>query len=92
LILPRHHPVLLFLQQVRDEAHRFGINFHRKRRDAKRLRSRLSEISGVGPKRQQALLKHFGSLTRVRQASSEEINKVPGISKELARTIHEHLS
>ena len=92
LILPRHHPVLLFLQQVRDEAHRFGINFHRKKRDVKRLRSRLSEISGVGPKRQQALLKHFGSLTRVRQASSEEISKVPGISKELARTIHEHLS
>ena len=92
LILPRHHPVLLFLQQVRDEAHRFGINFHRKKRDAKRLHSRLSEISGVGPKRQQALLKHFGSLTRVRHASSEEINKVPGISKELARSIHEHLS
>jgi excinuclease ABC subunit C len=92
LILPRHHPVLLFLQQVRDEAHRFGINFHRKKRDAKRLHSRLGEISGVGPKRQQALLKHFGSLTGVRQASSEEINKVPGISKELARTIHEHLS
>ena len=92
LILPRHHPVLLFLQQVRDEAHRFGINFHRKRRDAKRLCSHLSEISGVGPKRQQVLFKHFGSLTRVRQASSEEISKVPGISKELARTIHEHLS
>jgi excinuclease ABC subunit C len=92
LILPRHHPVLLFLQQVRDEAHRFGINFHRKRRDAKRLRSCLSEISGVGPKRQQALLKHFGSLTRVSQASSEEISKVPGISRELARSIHEHLS
>jgi excinuclease ABC subunit C len=91
LILPRHHPVLLFLQQVRDEAHRFGIDFHRKRRDSKRLRSRLSEISGVGPKRQQALFKHFGSLTRIRKASSEEISKVPGISKELARTIHEHL-
>lgn len=91
LILPRHHPVLLFLQQVRDEAHRFGIDFHRKRRDSKRLRSRLSEISGVGPKRQQALLKHFGSPTRVREASSEEISKVPGISKGLARTIHEHL-
>ncbi|MDL1961241.1 MAG: excinuclease ABC subunit UvrC [Deltaproteobacteria bacterium] len=91
LILPRHHPVLLFLQQVRDEAHRFGINFHRKRRDSKRLCSRLSEISGVGPKRQQALLKHFGSPTRVREASSEKISKVPGISKELARTIHEHL-
>ncbi|MBW2164046.1 MAG: hypothetical protein JRF43_06300, partial [Deltaproteobacteria bacterium] len=54
--------------------------------------SRLSEISGVGPKREQVLLKHFGSLTRVRQASSEEISKVPGISKELARTIYEHLS
>ncbi|MEA1866903.1 MAG: excinuclease ABC subunit UvrC, partial [Thermodesulfobacteriota bacterium] len=92
LILPRHHPVLLFLQQVRDEAHRFGINFHRKKRDTKRLHSRLSEISGVGLKRQQALLKHFGSLTRVRQASSEEISKVPGISKELGWTIHEHLS
>jgi excinuclease ABC subunit C len=92
LILPRHHPVLLFLQHVRDEAHRFGINFHRKRRDTKRLRSCLSEISGVGPKRQQALLKHFGSLTRVSQASLEEISKVQGISRELARSIHEHLS
>lgn len=92
LILPRHHPVLLFLQQVRDEAHRFGINFHRKRRDAKRLHSCLSEISGVGPKRQQALLNYFGSLTRVRQASSEEISKVPGISIKLACSIHEYLS
>jgi excinuclease ABC subunit C len=92
LILPRHHPVLLFLQQVRDEAHRFGINFHRKRRDAKRLHSCLSEISGVGPKRQQALLNHFGSLTRLRQASSEEISKVPGISIKLACNIHEYLS
>lgn len=91
LILPRHHPVLLFLQQIRDEAHRFGINFHRKKRDSKRLRSCLSEISGVGTKRQQTLLKYFGSPTRVREASSEEISKVPGISKELARTIHEHL-
>lgn len=91
LILPRHHPVLLFLQRVRDEAHRFGINFHRKRRDARRLCSRLSEISGIGPKRQRALLKHFGSLSGVCMASSEEINKVPGISKDLARTIYEHL-
>jgi excinuclease ABC subunit C len=91
LILPRHHTVLLFLQQVRDEAHRFGINFHRKKRDSKRLCSRLSEISGIGPKRQRALLKHFGSLTGVCRASSEEINKVPGISKDLARTIHQHL-
>ena len=90
LILPRHHPALLFLQQVRDEAHRFGINFHRKKRDGKRLYSRLSGISGVGPKRQQALFRHFGSLARIREASPEEISKVPGISGELARAIHEH--
>jgi excinuclease ABC subunit C len=92
LTLPRNHPALLFLQQVRDEAHRFGINFHRKKRNTKRLYSRLNEIPGIGPKRRQALLKHFGSLKRVNLASWEEINKVPGISEALAKTIQKHLN
>ena len=91
LNLPRHHPVLLFLQQVRDESHRFGLNFHRKRRDGSRLCSDLRRIPGVGPKRQQTILKHFGSLTRVREASIEELSRVPGISTRLAKEIHECL-
>ncbi|NIA08211.1 MAG: excinuclease ABC subunit UvrC [Nitrospiraceae bacterium] len=91
LSLPRSHPVLLFLEQVRDEAHRFGITFHRKMRDSKRIRSGLGEISGVGPRRQQALLRHFGSLTQVCRASAEDLARVPGISIGLARTIHDGL-
>ena len=91
LTLPRNHPVLLFLEQVRDEAHRFGINFHRMRRDSKRIGSALSEIPGIGPRRQQALLKYFGSLTRVCRASVEELSRAPGISIGLARTIHDCL-
>ena len=91
LTLPLNHPVLLFLEQVRDEAHRFGITFHRKRRDSKRIHSGLSEIPGIGPRRQQALLRHFGSLTRVCRASVEELSRTPGVSVGLARTIHDCL-
>jgi excinuclease ABC subunit C len=91
LFLPRHHPVLLFLQRVRDEAHRFGLNLHRKRRGKARLGSRLGDIPGVGSKRQRALLSHFRGITGVRSASEEELCQVPVISAGLAHSIYEYL-
>ncbi len=91
LMLPRHHPALLFFQKIRDEAHRFGITFHRKKRTRKGLQTILTDISGVGPRRQQALLQHFGSLTQLKRASVEEIARVKGIPMSLAKTIYRHL-
>lgn len=90
-ILPNHHPVLLFLQKVRDEAHRFAVSRHRKRRHKRSLATQLTSIPGVGPARQRALLNHFGSLKRLKEASRSEIESVPAIPRSLARVIHEHL-
>ncbi len=92
LCLDPHDPVLRFLQRVRDEAHRFGIKANRKSRIRLRLRSRLTDIPGIGPRRMSALLSHFGSIERLRQADLQEISGVKGISLALARKIKEHLS
>ncbi|MGI6657547.1 MAG: excinuclease ABC subunit UvrC [Desulfobulbus sp.] len=89
--LPSHSPVLLYLMRIRDEAHRFGITFHRRLRGKDRLRSALDDLVGVGPKRRQALLRALGSVKRVRQASIDELAQVPGIGPELARSIHSQL-
>ena len=83
------HPGLHLLQQVRDEAHRFALLGHRGRRGKVRRASLLEEIPGVGPKRRQQLLQHFGGLGRLREASREELAKVPGVSRELAVQIHD---
>ncbi len=91
IILPQNSPVVHLLARVRDEAHRFAITYHRKRRSAATLRTALVDIPGVGPKRAQALLKALGSVARVREASIEEIASVPGFSEILARTVLEHL-
>ncbi|MBL8175510.1 MAG: excinuclease ABC subunit UvrC [Bryobacterales bacterium] len=80
VILDKFSPVLHLVQQVRDEAHRFAVTFHRSRRDAQRLTSELSEIPGVGPKTVEKLLKHFGSLDRVRAATETELMEVAGRS------------
>jgi excinuclease ABC subunit C len=79
------------LQRVRDEAHRFAIEFHRSRRDRAMTHSLLDELRGVGPVRKRALLSHFGSPERVIGASREEIAAVPGIPGKLARDIHRQL-
>jgi excinuclease ABC subunit C len=92
LRLEPHDPVLRFLQRVRDEAHRFGIQANRKGRIRLRLRSRLTDIPGIGPRRMSALLSRFGSIERLRQADPQEISEVRGISLALARKIKEHLS
>jgi excinuclease ABC subunit C len=89
--LSRREPGLRLLQQVRDEAHRFGLEYHRLRRGRRTLRSGLLEIPGVGPARQKALIKAFGSLRAVKQATAEEIARVPGIGPALAVEIARHL-
>ncbi len=89
--LERSNPALQLLQQVRDESHRFARGYHHLLRRKKVRRSRLDEIRGVGPRRKQALLRRFGSLAALRQASVEEIAQVPGISRALAERIKKEL-
>ena len=82
---------LHLIQQIRDEAHRFAITSHRKRRNKSRTMSPLEGIAGLGPKRRQSLLKYFGGLRGIERASEQELTKAPGISKQLAQLIHETL-
>ena len=78
IVLEKFSPVLHLVQQVRDEAHRFAVTFHRTRRNASRLRSELDQIPGVGEKTAMKLLKHFGSVEQVRQSGEEELVRVAG--------------
>jgi len=91
LRLARREPALQLLQHIRDEAHRFGIQYHRKRRGARTVRSALQDIPGVGPAREKALLSSLGSLKALRAATVEEIAQVPGISEHLASEIFRSL-
>jgi excinuclease ABC subunit C len=90
-IEPNSHASRL-LQRVRDESHRFAIDFHRNRRDKAMTRSVLDGLRGVGPARKRALLSHFGSPDRIVSASREEIEAVPGIPGKIARDIHSQLN
>ena len=92
VVLPRTSPALYLLQYLRDESHRFAITHHRKRRSAGMTRSTLDDVPGLGPARQAALLKEFGSIKRIRTASADEISSVRGIGPALAATILEHLT
>jgi excinuclease ABC subunit C len=87
LRLERRSPALHWLQRARDEAHRFALTYNRSLRRRRTLRSRLSEIPGVGPARERELLRRFGSIDSVREASPEELAATPGIGEQMARRI-----
>jgi excinuclease ABC subunit C len=87
VILPRTSEALYLLQRVRDEAHRFAIAFHRQRRSKRMTASALDNIAGLGETRRKALLRHFGSLKRLSQATPEEITEVPGIGRRTAEAV-----
>ncbi|HEY2724021.1 MAG TPA: excinuclease ABC subunit UvrC [Pseudonocardiaceae bacterium] len=87
VILPRTSEALYLLQRVRDEAHRFAISYHRQKRSARMTASALDDVAGLGQSRRTALLKHFGSLRKLRQASVEEITAVPGVGPSTARAV-----
>jgi len=90
ILLPAHNPVLLYLMRIRDESHRFGITFHRKLRRQTTLRSQLDHIEGIGPDRKKKLLKHFGSLKRIKKAQLYKLCQVPGIGPNTAEKIYRH--
>lgn len=92
LQLDAQDPALLLIRQIDDEAHRFAITGHRGKLAKKRSSSTLEEIPGVGPKRRQALLRHFGGWREVKNATIDELCKVQGISPELAKQIQDALS
>lgn len=90
LLLQPRDPLLYYLQRLRDEAHRFAIDTHRRGRSKSRLRSVLDEISGIGAKRKKTLLLHFGSAAAVARAGLADLEGVEGISTAVARKVYDH--
>ena len=91
IIFPRHSEALYLLQKLRDEAHRFAINFHRSKRSKVMLESLLDEVPGLGEIRRKSLLTHFGSVTALKAATVDELASVPGIGGKMAQTIVEQI-
>ncbi len=87
LILPRHSEALRMIQQIRDEAHRFAVSYHRKLRAKRNLVSVLDHVPGIGAKRRQALWKHFSAIDRIRSASVEELSAAPGMNRPAAEAV-----
>lgn len=92
VVLPGRSQALYLVQRIRDEAHRFAITYHRDVRGKKALRSELDDIAGIGPGRKKALLKRFGSVRRIREASIDDVAATPGISRDLAELLKSHLA
>jgi len=92
IIFPRHSEALYLLQKLRDEAHRFAINFHRSKRSKIMLESLLDEVAGLGEIRRKSLLSHFGSVTALKAATVDELAVVPGIGKKMAKTIFDQIN
>lgn len=88
VVLRQNSPALLLLARIRDEAHRFAIEYHRKLRGKHGISSGVMEISGIGPKRRGALLKHFGSLQKLQEAGMEEIASVEGMTRAISQVVY----
>ncbi len=91
ILLPRTSGALFVLQQIRDEAHRFAITYHRNLRGKRATHSVLDDVKGIGPKRKEALMKHFGSVAKLKAASVEDIAQLPGFNLNVAQTIYNAL-
>lgn len=91
LLLPRHSQSLYLVQRIRDEAHRYGITAHRARRSKQGLASQLDSIPNIGPARRKALLKHFGSMDKIKEAKVEELAAVEGMNISAAESVKAHL-
>ena len=89
LLLPRHSQGLYLVQRIRDEAHRYGITAHRKKRQKLGMASQLDAIPGIGPARRKALLKHFGSMDKIREATIEDLSVI--VPETAAHSIKAHL-
>jgi len=90
LTLPPNAPLMFYLQRLRDEAHRFAIGTHRAKRAKSLTTSTLDEVPGIGPSRKRALLMHFGTARAVKGAALEDLERAPGISKAMARQLHDY--
>ena len=91
IILPKNSQGLFLVQRARDEAHRFAITFHRERRSKKSVKSTLDLVPGIGPKRKRMLIRRFGSVAGIREASLEDVAAVPGMTVTAARAVKDHL-
>ena len=89
--LPKRSPALFLAQRIRDEAHRFALSHHRQRRSKSGIASQLDSVPGIGPARRKALLRHFGSLERIRAASLDELLKADKMTRPAAHSIKELL-
>jgi excinuclease ABC subunit C len=87
-ILGRHSPALHLLDRIRDEAHRFAISYHKKVRGSETLRSELGEIPGIGQVRQKELLKYFETVGKIKEATEEDLTRVPKMNRKSARTVY----
>jgi excinuclease ABC subunit C len=90
VVLRQGSPALFMLERLRDEAHRFAITHHRKIRSKASLESELEKIAGIGPERRKALLKHCGSVNKIKQASLDDLRQVAGLPETAAQTVYDH--
>jgi len=92
IVFSKNSDALFLLMRIRDEAHRFAITFHKKLRGKRALVSKLDGVPGIGVKRKKELIKHFGSISKIREGSVDEIASVPGLNKKLAEDLKKHLT
>lgn len=92
IMFSKNSEALFLLMRIRDEAHRFAITFHKKLRGKRALVSELDGVPGIGAKRKKELIKHFGSISKIKEGSVDEIASVAGLNKKLAEELKKHLS